>query len=409
MFTRLVFVWCICSASCLAFAADASAQDSDNLTGDWFGARQKLADKGITFDISFTGDVTKNVLGGLDTAGSTWRQMIDVAVTLDTKPLFKLEGGTVYADFQNATGPNPSDTLVGDIQGIDGLDGVPGTSHQNRTQLSQLWYQQTAFDGSLRIKVGKVDANTEFDHSDLAQEFIHQSAGSSATLFTLPTYPDPAAGFNLFLKPRDDLQFGVGIYDGSLANGVRTGELGPLTTFHGLDDLFLISEVDKSWKLGPNQLAGRLGVGGWYSTNQFTRLDGRQATGTGGPYALIDQALWRTNPKDDHDARGIGLFLMYGYGDPAILPVDHNLGAGLSWTGPIAERPNDITGVEMQSIHFGNAFHAHDEYETSFETFYKVQLKPWFSIKPDLQYIANPGGQGTRDALAFTMRIEVDF
>ena len=63
----------------------------------------------------------------------------------------------------------------------------------------------------------------------------------------------------------------------------------------------------------------------------------------------------------------------------------------------------------MQSIHFGNAFHARDEYETSFETFYKVQLKPWFSIKPDLQYIANPGGQGTRDALAFTMRVEVDF
>ena len=57
-----------------------------------------------------------------------------------------------------------------------------------------IWYEQIAFDEVLRMKIGKIVANTEFNHSDIAQEFLHQSSGSSATLFALPTYPDPATG-----------------------------------------------------------------------------------------------------------------------------------------------------------------------------------------------------------------------
>ncbi len=216
-----------------------SEDTSSDLTGGWFGLRPKLAAKGITLNITYTADGTKNLQGGLDTAGSTWRRLLDVNLTLDTKPLFHLDGGTVDVEFEDAQGRNASDELVGDIQGIDGLDGVPGQPHQNRTQISQLWYQQIAFDGKLRIKAGKVDANTEFDHSDTAQEFLHQSAGSSATLFTLPTYPDPSIGLNIFLKPRDNLQIGFGVYDGSLGSGVRTGELGPQPLLHNAGECFL--------------------------------------------------------------------------------------------------------------------------------------------------------------------------
>jgi porin len=386
-----------------------SEDTSSDFTGDWFGLRPKLAAKGITLDASYIADGTKNLKGGLDTAGSTWRRLLDVNFTLDTKPLFHIDGGTVDVEFENAQGPNASDELVGDIQGIDGLDGVPGAPHQNRTQISQLWYQQTAFDGKLRIKAGKIDANTEFDHSDTAQEFLHQSAGSSVTLFTLPTYPDPAIGFNLFLNPRDDIQIGFGVYDGSFANGTRTGELGTQPVFHNAGDLFLIGEIDKSWTLGPNQLTGRIAVGGWYSTNDFARLDGGKVSGTGGPYALLEQSLWRARPQDPNDPRGISLFLMYGYADPTILQLDYNIGGGVSWTGPLPNRPDDIVGIEAQAAHFSKDFHASSDFETSCEIFYRLQLQPWFYIKPDLQYISHPGGMGTPDALALTLRFQINF
>lgn len=379
----------------------------DNLTGDWWGVRRKLAEKGITFDIDYMSDFTKNLRGGVDTEGSTWRRMFEATMTLDTKPLLGIEGGIVFVDFQNATGPNASDDLTGDVQGLDGLDGVPGQPHQNRTQIAQLWYQQIAFDGVLRIKAGKVDANNEFDHCNAAQEFLNQSTGSSATLFTLPTYPDPATSLNIFVKPTKDLQIGFGLYDGSYANGVRTGSTGPRTFFRSAEDLFLIGEVDQSWKV--RGLAGRLAVGGWYSTNRFARLDGSTATGTGGPYALLEQTIWREDTKNVEDAREIDLLLMYGYADPSILTYDHNIGGGISWTGPLPSRVHDILGAGVQAIHFSNGYEARREFEVSYEIFYRVQLKPWLAIKPDVQYITGPSGKGNGDALAVTVRVEVHF
>ena len=386
-----------------------SGWDAPRLSGDWLGGRTWLEQRGLTFDIKYTADYSKNLRGGLDTAGSRWRRLFDLGVTLDTKPLFGLEGGTLFADFQSAQGPNASDELVGDAQGVDGLDGVPGAPHQNRTQLSQLWYQQIALGGALRIKVGKVDANTEFDHVDAAQEFLHQSYGSSATLFTLPTYPDPAFGINLFVKPHENMQLAFGVYDGSLANGTRTGDRGPAAVFESADDLFLIAEIDASWTLGPAHLPGRLGVGAWYSTNTFARFDGGHASGTGAPYALVEQSLWRANPADEHDNRGVTFFLMYGYADPAIAPFDHNLGGGIAWTGPVPGRPDDIAGVGVQAVHFTTGYNPRDEYEIDYEIFYRLQLKPALAIKPDLQYIANSGGKDTRDALLLTVRLEIAF
>jgi porin len=46
--------------------------------------------------------------------------------------------------------------------------------------------------------------------------------------------------------------------------------------------------------------------------------------------------------------------------------------------------------------------------ETAIEMFYKLQLTPFFSIKPDLQYIVNPGGD-LPNAFVAGLRMEVAF
>lgn len=379
------------------------------LTGDALGFRKTLLDHGIAFSFDFQVDGSKSLHGGLNTRASTWRSLSEATLDVDTERLFGLKGGRIFVDFQNADGPNSSDKLVGDVQGIDGLDGVPRTPHQDRTQLAQLWYEQKAFDGVLRVKAGKVDANSEFDRSPTALEFLNQSTGSSATLFTMPTYPDPATGINIFLTPVADLQLGFGLYDGSLASGVRTGALGPRNFFRNPQRLFLIAEIDKTWALGPNRLAGRLGVGGWYSTNKFQRLAGGETTGTGGPYVVLDQILWRASPRDDEDPRGIALYFMGGYADPAVINTDYHLGSGISWKGPIPGRTADIWGVGLNSVHLSDAVHPLHSFETSYETFYRLQITRWFSLKPDLQYVVHPGGGGVRDAVVATIRFELAF
>ncbi len=80
---------------------------------------------------------------------------------------------------------------------------------------------------------------------------------------------------------------------------------------------------------------------------------------------MLDQALWRVNPKDEKDARGVNLFLMYGYADPTILFYDYNIGGGVSWAGPIPGRRDDTFGIGIQSIQFSNGIPARTGYETS--------------------------------------------
>jgi len=47
--------------------------------------------------------------------------------------------------------------------------------------------------------------------------------------------------------------------------------------------------------------------------------------------------------------------------------------------------------------------------EGFYEFFYRSQISPWFWIKPDLQYVVNPGGVDENDALALGVRNGAEF
>ena len=46
--------------------------------------------------------------------------------------------------------------------------------------------------------------------------------------------------------------------------------------------------------------------------------------------------------------------------------------------------------------------------ETAVEWFYRVKATPFISLRPQMSYVVNPGGDG-RDALAAGLRFEVNF
>ena len=172
------------------------------LTGDWLGYRKQLEDTGISADVSLILDGAKTLRGGLNTRGSAWRNLFEAAITVDSK-LWGYNGGRVFVDFQNQSGQNASLKFVGDAQKFDNIDA------DGRTQIAQLWYQQTFFGDALRFKVGKVDANSEFQKLDDTPDAITSAVSYSQNIFVMPTYPDPALGVNVFARP------GGGTYVGS--------------------------------------------------------------------------------------------------------------------------------------------------------------------------------------------------
>lgn len=386
-------------------AMGADSRFGEHATGDWLGARDALAENGVAFDAYLVADLSQNFRGGLDTEGRAFRHLFDLNVTLDTEPLFNLDGGTLYAEFVTFGGGNGTAELVGDLQFFSNIDG------DDFTALYALWYQQVFAGGKLRVKVGKVDVSTEFDALEHGAEFIHSGPGASATLSAAgyPTYPDPATSVNVFFQPVDYLYVGVGVYDGAAREGVRTGTRGPATFPGEPADLFLIGEV------GVNTGTGRVAAGAFRHTGTFERVDGSGATDSGanGFYFLLEQALYKENPRDAGDAQGAVFFVQFDAAEDDVIESDVHVSAGAVWTGPLPTRDDDAFGLAAHYAHLGRDARAagtfSESYELAIEAFYKVQFTPWLSLKPDLQYVIHPGGGGLDDALVATVRLEVAF
>lgn len=172
-------------------------------------------------------DASQSLRGGLTTNRGAVRNLFELAVSASTEPLLGFSGGAVGLSFQNQAGRDGS-RLSGDLQVFSNIDA------DGRSQLAELWYEHVFEDIPLRIRVGKVDANTQFAFVEHGIEFLQSSMGFSPTVFVLPTYPDPSPGINMFYGETEGFYAGIGIYDGSLAQGARPDPAGSTDCFAAL-------------------------------------------------------------------------------------------------------------------------------------------------------------------------------
>lgn len=384
----------------------------DNATGNWWGARDRLSEGGVDVAGSFTMDWSRVFSGGLE-RDTTYRHIIDVNATFDFGKIFKIEGGTLYIDFYSISNQSvgadagaflsPSDIDVGD----------------GRDQIAELWYEQWLFDRVLRVKFGKIEANSEFAFPDSDLAFINTAAWVSPTVQGFATYPDPATGVVLFAYPTDFLYFGAGLFDGATHDGINTGTRGPATFFSDSksDSWSIVGEGGVTWKELGFLRDGRVGLGGWGHTGDFDRFDGGVEDGTAGFYAVAQSYLWKPQSADgagegEEDARGVELFLQYGWADEDVAEAANHVGAGLQWHGPCEPRRDDILGFYVSYTDLSDQDGAgFDGDETTLEWFYQLQVTPFVTVKPDLQWVIDPsgGGGGVDDALVGTIRVEVSF
>ena len=382
----------------------------EHTTGDWAGARPWLDDRGLTLDIGYSADYFTNTYGGIDTSNAhVYRGLLDISLTVDTETMGLWEGGTFFIDFQNIHGRDISERFVGDLQALNNVDAP------DRTQVSEYWYEQSLLADKVLVKLGKMDANANFAYVDYGIEIIHSSPGFHPTI-PLPTYPDPALGVAVFVQPADWLYVGGGVFD---ANG--TGERWDFeSAFHGHNDSFTIMELglSPSFAVLGQELPGTYRVGGWYHSGSwdvfFDDLDGRRRPrthrGNAGVYLAFDQLLFREHPDIDDDGQGLGAFFQFGWSPSAYSEISQYYGAGCQYVGLIPTRDEDITGVGMFHVSLSGRVQSLEQRysETAVELFHRIQLTPWVSLKPDVQYIVNPGGDG-RDALAAGVRLEFTF
>jgi porin len=422
---------CAGSIAHVATPVWAQAQRSDektepgqtNLTGDWGGLRPYLERKGIVFNLNYTNDFLSNVRGGIG-PGSVLIGVFQPQLDIDLQQLLGWQAGHFHSHGLVTHGPFFSQTYLGNILAVSNLEAGPVA------RLYSLWYEQSAFNDRLNVRLGLMSADSQFLQSKTASNFINNGISWPTFLAANlpaggPAYPLPDPGIRVRIKPTEELAFQAAVFSGDPSGGDGSNQSQPLptgTVFSFRGGAFVIAEASYLPNQGKNAngLPGAYRIGGWWHTSprfgdqRFDNTGQSLAsptstgiplnhTGDQGFYGVIDQMLYRVPGTED---QGLSAFLRAGG-----VPNDRNLisfyaDGGLLYKGLVPRRPDDKVGIAAayarvgdnargldQDIGlFGNFLYPVRSGETAIEMMYQAQLAPWWILQPELQYIIRPGG-----------------
>jgi len=359
---------------------DHRADDLIELSGQWIGEYSSIIDGGLANEDGF-------------------RDLLSIDLAVDLDRLFGLENTTAFAQLQSINPSRAGSADAGDLQGYSNIE-----IDRSLDVIYELWIEHTLDACNLRLKVGKIDANTEFAGIDIAGGFSNSSAGFSPTIFTLPTYPDPATGVVLFWEPSETLSIGYGFFDGSLAaDAVLTGGRGPSTFFNDdrSNDWFHIAQVTHRWD------SGSLTIGAWHHTGTFSHFDVSTHDQTSGFFSTLTQQVYANDESD----QALSLFAQLASAAPSISETHHHFGLGMVLDAPLPSRQDDQAGLYASHAKLSSEPGAgFDSNETAIDAYYALTIHPNLTLRPEIQHIINPSGaQGVDNATIIGLRIECTF
>lgn len=404
--------------------------ESDTLTEGWLGYGKQLEKKGIKLGISTVNEIWGNTMGGLQ-SGCVSTSLLQGATAIDLEKLIGWKGAHFYSRWLYLYGQDPSTSLVGDIFTVSNIAGY--STFRN----IDLWVEQELFDKKISLRVGQLEADSDFAISDYGAIFINATFGWPAFLYTSipnngPNYPVGAPGVYLKLKPIEPLVLKFAAYQGNvLAQNVNnhgfTWSLNP-------DNGFLYMS-EASYFYEACDLPGQVKTGAWFFAGSLPGVNQPNTTlwGNTGYYGIIDQMVYRSScchEKCHHlSDEGLGLF-----GRIAYEPSDRNFmdlycDTGLDYKGLIPTRHNDILGLGIAYGQVSNGMRSPQtdlssaptfmppdaaatvlNYEMAFEASYIAQITPWMALQPDLQYIIHPGATPQLgNALVIGLRATMNF
>lgn len=262
----------------------------------------------------------------------------------------------------------------------------------SRTTLYEFWGQKTVLDGLLRIKVGKIDANTEFAAVPTAGDFLNASMGFSPTMLGFPSYPEPAVGAVMSLQ----ITQRYGVEWGSL----RT-LMGPLT----------IIEPNVKWSLGAQEQDGHISLGAWTIDGAIPGTKQVELTNTYGFYTVVEQQLWKPR-SSAWSPRTLNGFAQFGLADGKASHVTRHIGGGVELRKPWNWRPADSVGLGATWVRFAPPTKSDDlnGSELALELYYRLALNRYLSFVQDIQFMHHPSAMQPRaNCVAVTPRLVVSF
>jgi porin len=369
------------------------------LTGDWGGARNDLAKKGVTFDINVT--QTEQGVAGNTGRNSSWEYggRGDLTLKVDTGKLGLWPGGFLNAELEGNWGHGVN-LSTGALMPVNTSQLYPGPG-KDGVALPALNFTQFLCE-YFGVLVGKVDIlfadQNEFAHSQPYakgnSQFMNLALNANPTLVMTAPYT-PLAAAAIILPTKDPKAATI-----MLATLSSVGTAGT-SGFNTLNDNKLSFWGEARVRTDFFGLTGHQLAGYIYSNKEFTSLDQRlgnvlsqqlaKIKSSWAVYYNFDQYIVET---EKGSGKGFGFFGRFGASDGDPNPMEYFVSVGMGGKGLVASRPNDQFGVGWYYMNISNptltAGHFAHEFlrsESGVELYYNYAITPWAMLTPDAQFI----------------------
>jgi porin len=366
------------------------------LTGDWGGARNDLAAKGITFDLSLTQSYQGITSGGKE---RTWEYSGrgDLTIHASTQKLGLWKGGFLTMEVEG----NYGKTVNGDTGALmpvnnsqlfprpigDNLN-VPAF---NYTQLLSPYIGITF--GKIATLTSTAGDMNEFAHGKGDTQFMNMAFNLNPVVSLAVPYSTLGAGV-IILPTKDPHEAVLGFMV------LQTNGQASTTGFSDLNKDKLTFAGEGRIRTNFFGLTGHQSLGAAYSNTEYTSIDqnarvilqDREIEKVTGAWSIsynFDQYLYE--PKK---GKGIGIFGRFGVsdGNPNFMQYFYSIGVG--GKGIIPGRPLDQFGLgyyymDVKSPTFTGPFATRSVLgdEQGFEAYYNFAITPWMKLTPNIQII----------------------
>ena len=388
--------------ACAVSPALAQSADRATLTGDWGGARTRAADAGVTFRGDYVSETFSVLDGGLRRGGG-YTQQIRVGADFDLDKLAGWTGGILHLTFNDRRGKGVSSDVVGNRLPIQEAYGG------QYTRLTELSVEQQLDGGRLDLRAGFFAMGNDLGGMAIGCNLVNAAfcahplsmSGDSGWY----NYPNARWGVAARYAVRPDLFLRTGVYQVNPALNDKANAWRPFAS--GSTGLLLPLEVEYD-RGAAGGLPGRYKLGAYYDSSRVARQgESGRVKGRYGVYLLADQMIWR----EGSGGRGLSLFGQFTANPKASAPITRWYEAGLVKTGTFPGRDADTIALGLVHAELNprlrrayvDAATPPVDYgslpagETAIELSYGWQATRWLTVRPDVQYIIDPGAFGYRD------------
>jgi porin len=394
--------------------------ERDALTGDWWGTRTALEEGGIWIGVGLTQvyQLQLNSTAGLRTSRRSGRYTgrYDLEIELDLDKLVGVPGASVYAWAEGGWSSGIDESSIGSWQGVNS-DAYLGNQ---AAQLSVMYYQQDLLEDRLRIRLGKLDS------SGNAFDVNGHAVGANANAYAYdensqflnggflfdPSIPYPwySLGASGVVVPTDWLYAYAAIVDDDPSDRGDSSTF--KTAFRGPGYFFTNVETGVMTELpqynGSGTLPGTYRFGLWHQNRPKEDTHGGDKRNDVGFYMSFDQMVFKER-DDVEDVQGLGLFGRFGLTDGDVNPYSVSWSAGAQYEGLVPTRDQDVFGIGVTQVRFGDYAQTVKQRETACEAYYRTQITPWCHVTPSVQVVKNPGGEAKGDAVVAGVRLRLVF